>query len=252
MPNSARCGPNGPQVPEELRKLRLLDHLSDAELELVFEGLEPYVATSRSTAVFDRDFAQRVGFVWSGSFQVTAVAPNGASIAMTKVETGDAFGLTLAILEHAPGGALRLVTLEAGLILLLPAKTFVQLVRENQALCRALMYDFAAASTSHASRAFELAALSVPDRLLAELVRLAERGHQENGVCVITDAPTHAALAAQIATSREAVTRHLTALAKQGLLKFDRRRIEITDLAALRERDRAASGRRLFTPRKPK
>lgn len=239
----------GPQAPEELRRLKLLRELSDAQLERAFKGLTPHFAGARSTAVIDRDFARRVGFIWSGRFQMTAVAPNGASITMAGFQHGDAFGHGLAVLDYVPGGTLRLVAEEGGLILLLSSQTFVEFVHENHALCAALMYEFAAASASHASRVFELAALSVQDRLLAELVRLAERGHSENGICVVTNAPTHAALAAQIATAREAVTRHLRALAKQGLLKFDRRRIEIMDLAALREMDRAASGRRLFKPK---
>lgn len=239
----------GPRGPEALRKLRLLGHLSDGQLEHTFEALELHVANPRSTAVIDRDFAHRVGFIWRGRFQMTAVAPNGASITMASLEEGDAFGHGLAILEYVPGGTLRLVAEEAGLILSLASRTFIELVHQNQALCSALMYDFAVASASHASRVFELATLSVQDRLLAELVRLAEGGHWENGICVIANAPTHAALAAQIATAREAVTRHLRELAKQGLLKFDRRRIEIMDLAALREMDRAASGRKLYRPK---
>lgn len=239
----------GPQAPEELRQLKLLRELSDAQLERVFEVLEPHVAGARSTAVIDRDFALRVGFIWSGRFLMTAVAPNGASINMASFQRGDAFGQSLAVLDYTPGGTLRLVAEEGGLILLLSSQTFVELVRQNPALCAALMYDFAAASASHASRVFELAALSVQDRLLAELVRLAEHGHWENGICVVTNAPTHAALAAQIATAREAVSRHLAEFAKQGLLKFDRGRIEIMDLAALREMDRVASGRKLFRPK---
>ncbi len=238
-----------PQSPNDLRKLQLLRELSDEHVARVFGLLEHYHARPRSTLVIDRDLAERVCFIWSGRFHITAVAPSGVSITMSSLAPGGAFGHGLAVLGYVPGGTLRLVTEAAGLIVHMPAKDFIDLARDAPPLCAALMNDFAAQATTYASRVFELAALSVRDRLMAELVRIAESAVNIDGVLTVVNAPTHAALGGQIGATREAITRHLSDLAEEGVLTWQRRVIEFTDLDRLREMDRVASGRLLFTPK---
>jgi|CXWL01.1.fsa_nt_gi CRP-like cAMP-binding protein len=236
-----------PKSPGDLRELHLLRELSDEHVARVFGLLEHCHARPRSSLVIDRDLAERVCFIWSGCFHITAVAPSGVSITMSSLAPGGAFGHGLAVLGYVSAGNIRLVTAAPGLILHMPAKDFIDLARSAPPLCAALMNDFAVQASTYASRFFELSALSVHDRLIAELIRIAARGVKTDGALTVRNAPTHAALGAQIGATREAVTRHLSDLAQEGVLKFQRRVIEFTDLDRLREMDRIASGRLLFT-----
>jgi CRP-like cAMP-binding protein len=120
------------------------------------------------------------------------------------------------------------------------------LAKECPDLNSALMSKLASQAANYASRVFELAALDVRARLQAELVRLARNGSWTDGVFVLHQAPTQAALGAQIGATREAVTRHLRDLASEGVIRFKRGLIEFTDLDRLREMDRKAAGRVLF------
>lgn len=81
-------------------------------------------------------------------------------------------------------------------------------------------------------------------------MRIAERASEIDGVCTLTHAPTHAALAAQIGSAREPVTRHISEFIDAGLLRVSRGVIAFLNLEKLREMDFAASGRRQFMRRK--
>ena len=59
---------------------------------------------------------------------------------------------------------------------------------------------------------------------------------------LIAPAPTHAHLASRIGTHREAVTREMQYLQKQGIVRQQGRAMTIADVARLAEIVRAASG----------
>ena len=91
-------------------------------------------------------------------------------------------------------------------------------------------------------RNFELNALAVRNRLHCELLRLCiDAGIAGNGA-VIAPAPTHAHLASRIGTHREAVTREMQYLQKQGIVRQQGREMTVADVARLAEIVRAASG----------
>jgi hypothetical protein len=174
------------------------------------------------------------------------MAPSGASVTLRSPARGDAFNCALAVLGHKPGDGLRLVVDQSGVLLHMMADDLLMMAKECPELSSALMIKFASQATNYASRVFELAALDVRARLQAELLRLARNGSWTEGVLVLHQAPTQAALGAQIGATREAVTRHLRDLAAEGVIRFKRGLIEFTDLDRLRELDRKAAGRVLF------
>ena len=75
--------------------------------------------------------------------------------------------------------------------------------------------------------------LTVEQRVEKYLLRLAaEHGKLTQGA-VIENAPTHAEIANSIGANREMVSRTISKLAKQGVIKSSRQKIEILDPAAL-------------------
>ena len=222
--------------------------MAEEHLARICPRLQRKRARARATFIMDKEFAQQVGFVWSGACRITAVAPSGASVTLRSPTIGDAFNCSLAVLGYRPGDGLRLVADRPGLLLHMHAADLLEVARESAPLSNALMVKLAAQATNYASRVFELAALDVRARLQAELLRLAKHGSRTDGVHVLRHAPTQAALGAQIGATREAVTRHLKDHAQEGVIRFRRGVIEFTDLDRLRAMDRVASGRVLFEP----
>lgn len=237
-----------PERAEDLRSIGLFREVDDTRLARIYGLLKRKPARARATFVMEREFARQVGFVWSGAYRITAMAPSGSSVTLRTPAPGEAFNCALAVLGYRPGEGLRLVVDQSGLLLHMDAADLLSVASECSELSRALLVKLASASTSYASRVFELAALDVRARLQAELLRLARNGSIVDGVLVLRHAPTQAALGAQIGATREAVTRHLKDLACERVISFRRGVIEFIDLDRLRELDRKAAGRVLFNP----
>ena len=84
-------------------------------------------------------------------------------------------------------------------------------------------------------RVYEFSTLLVRDRLIRELLRLAGDPQPSSNEAAITPAPTHVELAAKISTHREAVSRAMSALAKEKLITKRSGTLVLRDLSALRE-----------------
>lgn len=82
-------------------------------------------------------------------------------------------------------------------------------------------------------RVFEISALAVRNRVQSELLRLARHGVARDNTSVISPAPTHADIASQVSTHREAVTRELNDLARAGLVERRSGALVVLDVARL-------------------
>jgi CRP/FNR family transcriptional regulator len=82
----------------------------------------------------------------------------------------------------------------------------------------------------------ELSFTTVRQRLAVQLVRLAKVEGRKGPEGVAFDLPdSHQEMAHKMGTVRELVSRNLTRLAAEGLLKLDGRHIVVRDLARLEE-----------------
>ena len=92
-------------------------------------------------------------------------------------------------------------------------------------------------------RVFTSIAYSLHDRLVIELLSMARQaGHAESPVAVFDPAPTHYDISTRVGGHREAVTRSLNSLARQGLVSLSRNRLVILDLNRLRALAPAEAG----------
>ena len=69
-----------------------------------------------------------------------------------------------------------------------------------------------------------------------------QAGHAESPVAVFDPAPTHYDISTRVGGHREAVTRSLNSLARQGLVSLSRNRLVILDLNRLRALAPAEAG----------
>ena len=91
-----------------------------------------------------------------------------------------------------------------------------------------------------------LSTLGVQNRIRAEMLRLARAAADEDaGSARLLPAPRHADLAAQLGTTREQVTRELSALTRDGLLQKRGGALLVTDLPRL---EQLVCGRPLVPP----
>ncbi len=225
---TANSSEDGPKQPADLRALRQFRDVSDDDLSLLFAKLKHHPVKTHATLHVHSNFDGEVGFIWRGHHRVIGISESGVAVTISTLIPGDCFGLVPATLKLQTSERLRLVSDSAGLILHMAGDDLLAASQISKPLCNAVIGELAKIAQTFGARMFELAALNVRNRIELELLRLSRNGDWSNGVCTLNNAPTHAVLATQIGATREAVSRHLRALAKEGVLKVRRGIIKIT------------------------
>jgi CRP-like cAMP-binding protein len=158
-----------------------------------------------------------VFFVLEGHARATVFSSGGRAIAYRDIEPGDIFG-ELAAIDGRTRSA-SIVAHGTMSVARLPAAGFRDLVNSRPDFTWALLRHLSSQMRRMTDRIYEFNTLVVRKRLVRELLRLAEQGQSAGKSLLISPAPTHFDLAAMISTHREAVSRAMSALAKEGLIE---------------------------------
>jgi len=172
-----------------------------------------------------------VFFVLEGRARATIYSEGGRAVAYRDIEPGDIFG-ELAAIDGKPRSA-SVTGLDRVLVAKLSETAFREIVSNRPSFTWALLTHLALQTRRMTERIFEFSTLVVRKRLVRELLRLAESRPESGGSALIDPAPTHSDLAARISTHREAVSREMSALAKQRLIEKRGRRLVLSDLDEL-------------------
>ena len=175
-----------------------------------------------------------VYLVVAGYVRVLIQAPDGKDVILRDVGPGEFFG-ELAAIDGEPRSA-SIVATHRCLVAEMPPGVFRAAIHAHGDVCDQILARLAFELRGLAGRVNELSTMTVPRRLVAELLRSARRSPDDPNRGVISPPPLHRDLAARIATHREAVTKELSRLDKGGLLARDRQRFVIPDMAALEAR----------------
>ena len=177
----------------------------------------------------DRD----VFFVLGGRVRATLYSRGGREVDYRDIGPGDLFGEMSAI-DGAPRSA-TVEALEPCRLGRLSEAALRELVETRPQLTWALLRHLSAQVRHLTERVFEFSTLLVHDRLIHELLRLAEAAGPQEGWAEIRPAPTHFDLAHRISSHREVVSREMSALAKAGLVNKRKGALIVRNLDQLRQ-----------------
>lgn len=186
------------------------------------------------------DATTDVFIILAGHARIEIHAPDGKLVTLRDVHAGEIVG-ELSAIDGAPRSASVTAT-GPGEIARFAAPVFMQILLSDRLLTERVMQYLAGKIREMTNRVFEFGALDVPDRILCELWRLTARGEETPDGILIHPAPTHEIIAHHVASHREAVTRTLSALQAQGILKRGRERLLIRKPELLQERVERALG----------
>ena len=188
------------------------------------------------------DAGTEVYFIIRGDVRVTVFSETGKTVIIRDLKAGDHFGEYAAIDEQRRSASI--VALTRTVVAVMTADTFLTLLADHPEVARRVMRALAGAVRGLLERVFEFSTLGVRNRIHAELLRLGRDGRRVGSSARISPPPTHAEIAARISTHREAVTRELKQLERQGLLERTRGALVIKDVDELgRMVDDARAGR---------
>ncbi len=177
--------------------------------------------------VFHRGSAcQRYLLVAEGRVRVYLTAANGREVVLYHVEAGQSCALTTACLladERYPAAG---ITDRPTTALTLARPDFARALQASPRFQRFVFTNLGQRFAETIARIEQVHLRDIDSRLAASLLAHAGPDH--------TVTLTHQALAQEIGSAREVVSRHLKQLAGRGLIRLQRGRIELLDPGGLR------------------
>jgi CRP/FNR family cyclic AMP-dependent transcriptional regulator len=170
-----------------------------------------------------------VFFILHGHARVV-IGTLGREIILRDIHDGEYFG-ELSAIDGRPRSA-GIIAIADSLVARMSAGVFREAVHRHPSVCDQVMATLVTAIRTLNDRTNEQANFAVNERLCAELLRLSRSTAE--GRIVVSPPPTHAELAARISTHREAVTKILNSLEREGAIARTRGAIALTNIAHLR------------------
>jgi len=205
-------------------------------------GPEGYVALARfwteatyparSLIVSEDDTDTDVFFILSGRARAATYTDTGREVLMSDLPPGESFGIFAAI-DGQPRST-NVIAVEECRIARMSAAHFNEVLDSNTSVMRAFLVYMVDRIRALSSRMTSVTTRSAEQRLIAELLRLAEEDMTGPDSARIQQVPTQQELATLIFSQRESVGREMSRLRDAGLIDRDGRSLTIKSVAKLR------------------
>jgi CRP/FNR family cyclic AMP-dependent transcriptional regulator len=228
------AAPEERQVQIHLRKIPLLAELSDEEIIRVKQDLRIRQYSKRDIVLQKGGHGDGLMFLLSGQLQVIDVTEDGRAIGLRMLAPGDFFG-EIALINNSTRSA-SVVAMSDALAAFLPAATAMHLFSHSPSVAKHILKHLAEKIQRDSEFRSLLSINNTAKRIYTYLVLMQKNKDSEPGApAVVENLPTHQDIANMINTSRETVTRALTALAQQGIVQKDAHRLIIVKPEALQK-----------------
>lgn len=185
-----------------------LEDVGKLDLQCVFRKFN-----AGEWVIDDQSEGTDVFFVLSGRARVV-IGSSGREVIFRDICEGEYFGELSAIDRRSRSAGIRAIT--DTVVARMSATVFRETIHHYPSVCDEVLATLVATIRNLDNRVNEQTNLDVHQRLCAELLRLSRKA--ADGRFIVSPPPTHAELAARISTHREAVTKLLNALEREGAI----------------------------------
>lgn len=189
---------------------RYSDHLTASQGEII---------------IHESDEEDRVLFLLSGRIRATTFSMKGREVRHSELDAGVFVG-ELAALTGAPR-SVSITAVEPCKFAVLTKVEFFELLRSEPEIGIWLLQDLANRLQERTEDLSSLVAQTTPQRIRAELLRLARRSSAPNDELTISPVPNLTEFARRLNTDRENVSREISALKRIGVISKDKSHIRI-------------------------
>ncbi|NNC38375.1 MAG: Crp/Fnr family transcriptional regulator [Acidimicrobiales bacterium] len=189
---------------------------------------------SKSMILSENDEGGYVYFILDGVVDITSFSSSGREIWHNRLETGQQFGEMSAIT-----GSLRtanVVTVTKTKTAMITQSEFLNILDTDIDVCRWFLKDVVTRLDQSTRQIYELVALNVSKRICSELVRRTGELPDINNEYPLSPSPVLAQMARRLNTDRETISRAISGLAKEKLIRKDGRQITVLNKDALIKR----------------
>ena len=223
-----------PAVIEDLRRVALLEGLPPPLIAEIAQACRFRRYRARQHVITRDDVDRDCFFILRGRLRVTAWSPAGREVNFRELDAGQTFG-ELAAIDGLPRSASVTASTDT-LVARLSPETLEALMRRHWPICQRMLQHLAGSARRVTDRLYALNAMSVQQRLAAELLRACGRAGGSGGPggpLRLDPAPTQREWAGRIDTVREQVQRELAELERLGLIRRAEGWIELVEPARL-------------------
>jgi CRP-like cAMP-binding protein len=214
-----------------LKHCVLLRDIDQRALDAVVQKMAVLHVPRGKLIMMHGDETTETYFLLSGTVIGQLVAANGREILFTEIAQGGYFGELASLDGHA-----RSITISAHsdcVLGKLQGADFLALLRMYPQLAINLATDLGTRLRRMNDRVFGLVVHNVETRVRVRLMQLAQEQEQLVNGGVISNAPTHEVISNFIGANREAVSRVIAQLNRDGVITSKRGVITINDVDAL-------------------
>ncbi len=215
-----------------LATVPLFSGLDPQELQRFCELTREKSYPRGSVILFEDDPGDSLFVVRRGRVKVVLIGEDGREVILGVLGVGEHFG-ELALIDDRPRSA-HVIAMEDSDLLVLRRDDFRARVESSPSVAWSLLTELSRRLRRADEKIGGLVLLDVPGRIARLLLDLAEEG----GGATIEKSLTHQTIAQMIGASRETVSRAMKEFQDAGWIAVERRRIAVSDRAALERRAR--------------
>lgn len=216
-----------PPVADQLRRVPLFAHLTEAEMARIGEAVREKSYPKNSVILFEDDPGDALYVVVRGRVKVVLIGEDGREVILAVLREGDFFG-EMSLIDDQPRSA-HVIGMDDADLLVLRRDDFLKCMEEMPRIAFGLLRALSRRLRRADDKIGGLVLLDVNGRLARLLLEFAD----ENDGQHITRRLTHHTIAQMIGSSRETVSRTLRDLAERRLIEVSRQRLTIRDRPAL-------------------
>jgi len=215
----------------DLSNIKYFEGLSPQALDALARDCQWRRYSAGQQIIGHQDETSDVYFIVSGNVRVIVYSASGKEVMFRDLNPGRIVGELSAIDGNRRSASV--VAQSEAVLAIMAAERFRHVLRDHPEVAQRIMAYLVGLVRHLSDRVVEFSVLAVKNRLHAELLRLARDRGIERNIAILTPAPTHAEIASRISTHREAVTREMSTLARDGLVERKEGSLIIQDIARL-------------------
>ena len=216
--------------PGQLARLQLFGGLPHDALSDVAARCRVRRYRAGEHVLHHEDRSDELFFVLGGRMRVLLYAPSGRDVSFRDLHAGEVLG-ELAAPDCGPRSASVVASVDSTLAVM-SRKAFVDLVARNPAVNESLLRHLVALIRRYSQRVYELSTLGVDTGIRLQILRLAAERSRDGTRAVHSPTPTLADLASRVSTTRDAVSREISRMGREGLVQHPGNDLVMIDIGA--------------------
>ena len=218
----------------DFTRVELLSYLSDQELAVLREQCTACVFGAGNVIVERDEEDQSVYFIMYGRVHILNYSCAGRIVTYSSVVEGGMFG-EMAAIDGLPRSA-WVCAVNDCMVIKISKEIFVSFLQKNPKFSMAVMRKLSKNLRELDERLVNVLSMRAEQRVCVEIISMAKSNTVRSGLYCVVEMPTQSNFANLVGLSRETVSRILSRLRSDGLVKISGNGLDILDRKGLENR----------------